>query len=507
MLLKSLEEKLKSDHLLLDSQIVKDRQVYDLIPVTEATEYRDDVLYISDNLKAMDKTQMPANLLWCGARLTEEDALRINWIRTEPEKLAETIACARQYILDNHAIQNLRFHIMESLLHGTGLGTILNEMGDMLETSIVIMDMSGKIIANSQPFHIADSLWQESVARGYCPPFFIDHIRDVRLQHEGEEDDPAFRYCADNRIYYLSHRIYLDSELYAYAFMIQSRPEFNRLCSEMLLLIGDTVLKLVRGRSTSADNPSHMYSNLLADIFNGISSEQIQARITAGEMRFPKRMCIAMVKPRYFRGDSYVRESLMTTLNMSFQRKHMVYYHSAVVMLFGLDEKAPDLPEETLHLLDTICQQEHLIAGVSNPFGKVNSTRHYYNQAVRAIELALAMDREGNVFNYKSFSFYDIIDEIGSQRKIGFYCHPALAILRAYDSENGTQLYDLLKTYTRTGFNQNQTASELFLHRNTLSYRKQKIISLTGLDFEDMETQFLLQCSFRIDAYLEATRH
>ena len=38
MLLKSLEEKLKSDHLLLDSQIVKDRQVYDLIPVTEATD-------------------------------------------------------------------------------------------------------------------------------------------------------------------------------------------------------------------------------------------------------------------------------------------------------------------------------------------------------------------------------------------------------------------------------------------------------------------------------------
>ena len=32
-------------------------------------------------------------------------------------------------------------------------------------------------------------------------------------------------------------------------------------------------------------------------------------------------------------------------------------------------------------------------------------------------------------------------------------------------------------------------------------------ISLTGLDFEDLETQFLLQCSFRIDAYLEATRH
>ena len=98
MLLKSLEEKLKSNHLLLDSQIVKDRQVYDLIPVTEATEYRDDVLYISDNLKAMDKTQMPANLLWCGARLAEEDALRINWIRTEPEKLAENQAAMADWM-------------------------------------------------------------------------------------------------------------------------------------------------------------------------------------------------------------------------------------------------------------------------------------------------------------------------------------------------------------------------------------------------------------------------
>lgn len=56
------------------------------------------------------------------------------------------------------------------------------------------------------------------------------------------------------------------------------------------------------------------------------------------------------------------------------------------------------------------------------------------------------------------------------------------------------------------GFNQNLTASSLYLHRNTLAYRKQKIISLTGVDLEDIETQYLLHFSMVIERYLQKTK-
>ncbi len=89
---------------------------------------------------------------------------------------------------------------------------------------------------------------------------------------------------------------------------------------------------------------------------------------------------------------------------------------------------------------------------------------------------------------------------------VAFYCHPALATLREFDNDNSTQLYDTLRCYVKNGFNQNLTATELYLHRNSLSYRRQKIVSLTGLDLDDSETQFKLNYSFAIETYLEKTR-
>lgn len=53
------------------------------------------------------------------------------------------------------------------------------------------------------------------------------------------------------------------------------------------------------------------------------------------------------------------------------------------------------------------------------------------------------------------------------------------------------------------GFNQNIASEQLFLHRNTMNYRRQKIEDLTGLNFENPDTRFLLQYSFLIDHYLE----
>ena len=507
LLFKKLEEKLFETGNVLSAQIVKDREIYDLLPMAEGTASRDDVLYAIQDLRQMNITAAPANLLWCGEPINGFDSLGINWIRVSPESFSSVVERIKLELLNSHTLQSIRFRIMENLLHGTGLGGIMNEMGEVLDTSIVIMDMTGKILANTQPFKIRDTLWQESVSRGYCPPFFIEHIRDVRQSHEGEEEpDPVYRYCADRRTYCLSHRIYLNSELCAYAFMIQESQEFHPLCGEVLLMVGDAMLEVMRTGPRSYSAGGHMYRNLLADIFNGISPTQIQARIQAGEMRFPVRMCIAAVQPRYFRGDNFVRDALTAKLSMLFPKTTLVSYHGAVVLLFALDKESLELPEETVQQLESLCRQEHLVCGISNPFKKVSSARHYYDQAARVIELAGILDEKGDVFRYREFSFYDLVAHEGAERKLGFYCHPALAILREYDSDNNTELYDLLKTYAATGFNQNQTATELYLHRNTLSYRKQKIISLTGLDLEDRETQFLLQCSFRIANYMEKTR-
>ena len=53
-------------------------------------------------------------------------------------------------------------------------------------------------------------------------------------------------------------------------------------------------------------------------------------------------------------------------------------------------------------------------------------------------------------------------------------------VLSEYDKNN--ELQNTLDTYIEENGNLNQTAKKLYIHRNTLSYRLQKIGEVTGKD-------------------------
>ena len=299
--------------------------------------------------------------------------------------------------------------------------------------------------------------------------------------------------------------MYTDGNLFGYVFMLQSTSDFDHACYDMVEYIAKMTVDFILGNPSAVKVKNRLYDNLLIDLFKGINGEQISSRILAGKMTFPDRMCIAAIKPRYFRGDNYIVGTLMNTLRQLFSGAHFVYFEKAAIVLFDLDGNF-NLPDKTKDILRNLCSQERLVAGLSNPYSKVKSTRHYYQQAVKAIELSGMLDIADDVVEYVDFAFFDMISNAAEKVNVAFYCHPALATLREYDNDNSTQLYDTLRCYVKNGFKQNLTATELFLHRNSLSYRRQKIVSLTGLDLDDSETQFKLNYSFAMETYLEKTR-
>ena len=76
--------------------------------------------------------------------------------------------------------------------------------------------------------------------------------------------------------------------------------------------------------------------------------------------------------------------------------------------------------------------------------------------------------------------------------------HPALGILREYDENHHTQLYPTLKAYLDCERNYVKAAEALFIHRNTLLYRIERMMQLTGFDLDSPDVRLHLQISFRI---------
>ena len=79
-----------------------------------------------------------------------------------------------------------------------------------------------------------------------------------------------------------------------------------------------------------------------------------------------------------------------------------------------------------------------------------------------------------------------------------WFSHPALGLLREYDRKNHTDLYETLRQFLRWERSYARTSQETGLHRNTLLYRVQRILELTGLDLEDPRVRLHLGVSFAL---------
>ena len=81
--------------------------------------------------------------------------------------------------------------------------------------------------------------------------------------------------------------------------------------------------------------------------------------------------------------------------------------------------------------------------------------------------------------------------------------HPALAVLRDYDLNNKTDFYKTLFCYLKNERHNQNTSDELFIHRNTLFQRLQKIQDIWPMDLNKPEERFLLLFSFYNEMYGE----
>ncbi|HEX6710013.1 MAG TPA: helix-turn-helix domain-containing protein [Rubrobacter sp.] len=65
--------------------------------------------------------------------------------------------------------------------------------------------------------------------------------------------------------------------------------------------------------------------------------------------------------------------------------------------------------------------------------------------------------------------------------------------LQEYDRTRRSDLVRTLKTYFAAGANASEAADRLFLHRNSMLYRLDRIQKLTGLDLKDDRVALALQ--------------
>lgn len=148
--------------------------------------------------------------------------------------------------------------------------------------------------------------------------------------------------------------------------------------------------------------------------------------------------------------------------------------------------------EEMSILLNRI----ELHGGYSHIFYDFSEIQYYYNQSLLAILEGRIIDSEKVIWNYSDYYFQYIINVLNSSMSLKTMCHPGILNILNYDKRNNTDFIKCLRTYLVNGCNISQTGKDLFMHRNTLVYRLEKIQQILEIDVQELQERERMQLWF-----------
>lgn len=120
-----------------------------------------------------------------------------------------------------------------------------------------------------------------------------------------------------------------------------------------------------------------------------------------------------------------------------------------------------------------------------------------FGQARLVLQVMKSAEWVDQALCFHDLGIYRLLAGNGDLSEVDRFIQQWLGSLIDYDKKRNGELFRTLMLYLRNGGNYQATAEALFVHRNTLKYRLQRIREISGLDLSDPEISFNLQLATR----------
>lgn len=183
----------------------------------------------------------------------------------------------------------------------------------------------------------------------------------------------------------------------------------------------------------------------------------------------------------------------------------MIYGSSVIVLVSAADKQ--QINKQQLFLknaraaLSSFCNDEHLLLALGTIYKDPKNIRSSYEEALSTLHIMQKM-RDLTTACYQELGIYRLLLQLQENEELSIYYKNQLDKLISYDKDNAAGLLDTLAAYLETRGNITRTAQKLYIHRNTLLYRLNKIQELLHKDLDDARTCMELYLAIIIKDFL-----
>ena len=186
------------------------------------------------------------------------------------------------------------------------------------------------------------------------------------------------------------------------------------------------------------------------------------------------------------------------------ERDFVINIDSSNIVL--IKELRDDADSETINaiahqILDTVHSETmmSILVGVSSVSENINQLNTSYKEAQIALEVGKVFDEEKAILNYDNLGIGRLIYQLPIK-----LCELFLQeVFKKGDiSLLDTETILTINKFFENDLNVSETSRQLFVHRNTLVYRLEKIYKLTGLDLRKFDQAIVFKVAMMVHKYL-----
>ena len=182
------------------------------------------------------------------------------------------------------------------------------------------------------------------------------------------------------------------------------------------------------------------------------------------------------------------------------KHNELLYFENRLVLLIYCTENGENTTERIRKLCKSICDfpwgNLTFRIGVSSYYDNIEWVGKAYRQALQAIDIGRVISPQSKFVFYEQLGIYALLYNHYDLDTVGKDVKKRLAKLKAYDDKHGGKHLETLKCLSVTDDSVEVIAAKLYIHKNTLLYRKNRIIELLGHDPFNMPQKLDYQAYF-----------
>ncbi len=282
---------------------------------------------------------------------------------------------------------------------------------------------------------------------------------------------------------------------------------------------GSTVLALELSKERAAAEVERrlrgdLVEEMLAGGLEGDEAERIARQAERLGHRLPHRAWVVVLEPDddeteaavSTRGDRL--DAALSGLIRSRMPDALALVRTASAVFLVPDEVAPDLAAceklagQILAAATPVMKPGTASVGIGNLANSVAELARSHVEARQTVRLTRRAGGRGRVASYRSLGAFRLLLEVQSPEALRRFVEELLGPLLQYAQSRDTPLLETLEALSARRWIRRAAARQLGIHINSMSYRVERIQTLTGLSLDDPETRVAISIALRARAML-----